>query len=482
MNSETDDQMNPEAQGDLITALDYDASGEFLGWGDRNGRVTVLKLDSSQGQAKGSVDSDNCKGGGNIGDGKLPEPPSQRWLHYSVFQSHEAEFDFLKSLEIEPKINQLAFLPRIANNLFLLSANDKTVKLWKVGSRRRYAPACVSRFVHQRTLCMPTIPSRSGGGGDASSPAEDSFLHASNKCTYSNAHAYHINSLGVCEGGERFLSADDLRINMWNVEKPDVAYSLLDIKPPNMEELTEVITAIALHPSASSCVAYASSRGSVKVGDMRTRAFIQDYVQVYSDSSLGAGSKSFITDILNSISDISYSADGRFLVSRDYLTLKIWDVNMCSRPVKTVHIHDYLRPMLYDLYTSDIIFDKFEVACSRDGMYVASGSYSNQLKVFSQEGRGVLRNVDLPSGHNTSEGLLPGGEGLAVVPDSSVSEVSLAGGGGGTLALRHRMRTAASSSTAQEEGGDDQDGDQPMKQHGGFGIALHRRLSEISTC
>lgn len=62
-------------------------------------------------------------------------------------------------------------------------------------------------------------------------------------------------------------------------------------------------------------------------------------------------------------------------MSRDYLTIKIWDVNMERRPVKTVALHDYLRPMLYDLYTSDIIFDKFEVCCSPDGRSIATGSY-----------------------------------------------------------------------------------------------------------
>jgi hypothetical protein len=31
--------------------------------------------------------------------------------------------------------------------------------------------------------------------------------------------------------------------------------------------------------------------------------------------------------------------------------------------------------MLYDLFTSDIIFDKFEICCSPDGKKFASGSY-----------------------------------------------------------------------------------------------------------
>ena len=72
---------------------------------------------------------------------------------------------------------------------------------------------------------------------------------------------------------------------------------------------------------------------------------------------------------------ISYSKDGRYLISRDYLTVKVWDVNMENKPIKTIPLHDYLRPMLYDLFTSDIIFDKFEVCCSPDGKKFASGSY-----------------------------------------------------------------------------------------------------------
>ncbi|XP_058781095.1 serine/threonine protein phosphatase 2A 55 kDa regulatory subunit B alpha isoform-like [Vicia villosa] len=48
------------------------------------------------------------------------------------FQSHELEFDYLKSLEIEEKINKIRWC-QIANGaLFLLSTNDKTIKFWKV--------------------------------------------------------------------------------------------------------------------------------------------------------------------------------------------------------------------------------------------------------------------------------------------------------------------------------------------------------------
>lgn len=42
---------------------------------------------------------------------------------YSTFQSHEPEFDYLKSLEIEEKINQIKWVHRKNNSHFLLSTN-----------------------------------------------------------------------------------------------------------------------------------------------------------------------------------------------------------------------------------------------------------------------------------------------------------------------------------------------------------------------
>jgi serine/threonine-protein phosphatase 2A regulatory subunit B len=49
------------------------------------------------------------------------------------------------------------------------------------------------------------------------------------------------------------------------------------------------------------------------------------------------------------------------------LTLKVWDINMESRPVQTINIHDHLRNKLCDLYENDCIFDKFECTFSGDG-------------------------------------------------------------------------------------------------------------------
>jgi serine/threonine-protein phosphatase 2A regulatory subunit B len=81
--------------------------------------------------------------------------------------------------------------------------------------------------------------------------------------------------------------------------------------------------------------------------------------------------KSFFSEIISSISDVKFSKDGRYILSRDYLTLKVWDINMESRPVQTINIHDHLRNKLCDLYENDCIFDKFECTFSGDGKYVS---------------------------------------------------------------------------------------------------------------
>jgi serine/threonine-protein phosphatase 2A regulatory subunit B len=80
--------------------------------------------------------------------------------------------------------------------------------------------------------------------------------------------------------------------------------------------------------------------------------------------------RSFFSEIISSISDVKFSQDGRYILSRDYLTLKLWDINMENKPIRTINVHDNLRSKLCDLYENDCIFDKFECTFSGDGRYV----------------------------------------------------------------------------------------------------------------
>uniref|UniRef100_S4RG58 Serine/threonine-protein phosphatase 2A 55 kDa regulatory subunit B n=1 Tax=Petromyzon marinus TaxID=7757 RepID=S4RG58_PETMA len=72
--------------------------------------------------------------------------------------------------------------------------------------------------------------------------------------------------------------------------------------------------------------------------------------------------RSFFSEIISSISDVKFSHSGRYMMTRDYLTVKVWDLNMETRPIETYQVHEYLRSKLCSLYENDCIFDKFECA------------------------------------------------------------------------------------------------------------------------
>lgn len=105
----------------------------------------------------------------------------------------------------------------------------------------------------------------------------DTVVAAVPRRTYANAHAYHINSISVNSDGETFISSDDLRVNLWNLNIQDQSFNIVDIKPANMEELTEVITAAEFHPTSCNWFMYASSKGTIKLADMRQRALCDEH-------------------------------------------------------------------------------------------------------------------------------------------------------------------------------------------------------------
>lgn len=49
------------------------------------------------------------------------------------------------------------------------------------------------------------------------------------------------------------------------------------------------------------------------------------------------------------MSDLKFSRDGRYMLARDFMTLKLWDVNMEAAPVATFPIHEHLKPRVCSL-------------------------------------------------------------------------------------------------------------------------------------
>ena len=75
--------------------------------------------------------------------------------------------------------------------------------------------------------------------------------------------------MSLAQDGVCFLSADDLRINLWNIENNILAFNVVDLKSGKIEELSEVITHVDYHPVRSDVFLYSSSKGYINVCDLR---------------------------------------------------------------------------------------------------------------------------------------------------------------------------------------------------------------------
>lgn len=190
------------------------------------------------------------------------------------------EFDYLKSVEIEARVSKIRWLsPGSALQRRLLSCNDKTIKLWRVGER------------------TPRDAGTSAGalGNTSAATSRSTRRTARPLRVFGNGHAYQINGLSPNSDQETFISSDDLRINLWNLSNKSEAFRswlflfppprltadlvVVDLKPNNMEELSEVITGSEFHPHHCNLLMYASSKGLVRVGDLREQALCDRYAK-----------------------------------------------------------------------------------------------------------------------------------------------------------------------------------------------------------
>lgn len=540
-------------EADMISAVRFSPSTDMVATGDKGGRIVILKrvnrkrnaltanaarrrrasstrsqssspnrppgpllptyADLEDSDAEGSVDDDDVDPNARH---QLTDAPEFRF--WTQFQSHEPEFDYLKSMEIEEKINQIQWCRSVAGSQRLIATNDKTIKVWRVHEKdlktiSRFNPRTLSQrsrslssypppsqplpapcrppttisisapssttsstppSIRQTSASTPSTPSQtsfpsppptstiatsSPSPTTASSPSSPSsatiptpsfrprtrtvpstyssitfprleplgtIITATPRRTFSNAHAYHINSISLNSDEETFLSADDLRIHLWHLNASGAGFNVLDIKPDNMEELTEVITSAEFHPSHCHLFMYSSSRGIVKLCDLRASALCHSWARKLEEPDHTSTRSSFFSEIIASISDVKFSPDGRYILTRDYMNLRLWDMHMERSPIRVIPVHEHLRTRLCDLYENDCIFDKFQCCFSSDGSSLLTGSYNALFQSYSAHtglGAAVEASVDFVSGLSARHRYAPHGLGGGLIGGASTTDL-----------------------------------------------------------
>lgn len=87
----------------------------------------------------------------------------------------------------------------------MLTANDKLIKLWKLDVKKEKKFESCKKLLTKGKIMIPR------------SKVVSESIEGQCKVLFKGAHDFHINSVNLNCDGETFLSADDLRINIWNL-------------------------------------------------------------------------------------------------------------------------------------------------------------------------------------------------------------------------------------------------------------------------
>ncbi|MEN2499704.1 MAG: protein phosphatase 2A regulatory subunit cdc55 [Marteilia pararefringens] len=172
-----------------VVAMDHHSNSLMIS--DSAGYVSVYNIDES-------LDIEECdeiNNNNNTSDEKVSLAAgnlnNSRELFY---QAYKVEFDSLKSVEIEAKINCLCSTSIYTQNSYsYLLANDKSIRLFRANNKSHI----YNRQIYKEKLLRKF-----------------------------DCHQFNINSVSASTNQLNFLSADDLNIHLWDYERSKIAYGI----------------------------------------------------------------------------------------------------------------------------------------------------------------------------------------------------------------------------------------------------------------
>lgn len=156
------------------------------------------------------------------------------------------------------------------------------------------------------------------------------------------------------------------------------------LKNEKIEDLKENITFSKLHPTSDSLFTYGTNKGTLKLCDMRAST-VSDNTAISFKNETG-GQKNFLTEMISCYSSADFTKNTKYMVSRDFLTVKVWDVCNAKKPLNTIVLQEGMKGKLCEMFENDCIFDKFAISSSPDSNTVFTGNYNNSFHLLDLDG------------------------------------------------------------------------------------------------
>lgn len=363
---------------DYITTTSFDRTGDYLSVGDKAGRLVIFKYIASpyenmeeDSAALEKTTSHSLKYKRISSKEFSPKAFSPVPIEYEYlldYQSHNKEFDYMKSEEIGQKINFIKWMHNNGPQMNLVSSNSRSIKLWRVSEkmikRQKNSEEMQSSFpkvlLEYEPIYKPIL-----------------------KQDFFKLHKYSINSISLTNNDQFMLTSDDLKIYLWSLNNPNKPYNIINNTPFDMDELSEVITCSTLSRKNDNLFLFGSSKGTIHLGDMRIGGVCDSKCLIFKSKKPITKETTFFSDILASVSSCDFNVDEDQIIARDYLNLKTWDVRFPKEPLIVVPVNNEIKGNLCKLYESESIFDKFKVSISPKTKLAVTGSYNDSFNVVN---------------------------------------------------------------------------------------------------
>lgn len=381
---------------EFITYTSFDKTGKHLAIGDMGGRISVI------------VSKDTG--------------PKMVYQFLVEFKSFRSEFDIYKSHNVPPAITSMCFWPTATAHPLLLATNGASVRMWKLceasPARRPFVTPC-SKDPEPRSgnrLSLAPTPHDHdpprGSKGAASHSPKSSKSHRASLATisgklemedaedqdtarailrqnYKNGHSFAMNSISPNADGESFLTSDAMSVCVWNVNRTDVCYNVLQNKPSSPNGMFDVadITTASFHPISENLLCYGDTSGLTRLKDMRVAATLEKASSVRltppPETNPAAGA---YPRFIHSIHDCQFTADGRFIITRDLMRLSLWALAKPSSPLLMFEVHPHMWRNAFEVVNGyrKAPSHRFRVATNGQGGQCVTGSFENTFIVCSR--------------------------------------------------------------------------------------------------
>lgn len=254
----------------------------------------------------------------------------------------EKTFDSLESENINKYINAMAYMDNGGVTGTLFSGNDIHIKAVQVRA-------------DASTL-------------DISNGTATSNLRFVSEKLCQNVHTYILRSLSVSSCSEYLISSDYIKINLWNPQKLDSFYNIVDIKSQLTNGVVFVINVSHFSPFSDSIFGYSTSNGRLVLNDTSITPKSEPVVDILLEKVEG----------IRSISDFSFLDENR-IVTRTMNNVSMFDIRNTKTEVFSIELERDAK-MLNKLNNESAIYERFSIA--KNGGRVYTGSYFGSIYII----------------------------------------------------------------------------------------------------